>query len=75
MAKDRSYTWLWIAAGIGAAYLVGRAAIKSELVKKLLAQPEAEQARRIRALYEASTPEARQGIDEFYEEIGLPRPF
>ncbi len=75
MAKDRSYTWLWVAAGIGAAYLLGRAAIKTEIVKKLMALPHDEQTRRIRALYDASTPQAQREIDSFYKDIGLRRPF
>ncbi len=75
MAKDRSYTWLWVLGGLGVAYLLGRAAMKSETIRTMLSLPDLEQSRRIRALYDAATPQARAEIDEFYRDIGQPRPF
>lgn len=75
MAKDRSYTWLWVLGGLGAAYLLGRAAMKSEVIRELLHLPDREQAQRIRALYNAATPQARKEIDAFYKDIGQSRPF
>jgi len=75
MAKDQSYTWLWVLGGLGAAYLLGRAAMKTESVRSLFSLPSLEQSQRIRALYDAATPQAQQEIDEFYKDIGVSRPF